>query len=151
MPEQIIGCATDGARRAHVLEHRQRGEYLRDLKRPGDANTHDLARGQAGDVTLLEVDRSLGRLQMTGNHVDEGGFAGAVGTDHADGLLGRHADGDVAGGYQRAKLFAEIADGEDGGAAHGASAWSRLGRDSSEPSPCGRNRMVSSKTEPSSI
>ena len=55
------------------------------------------------------------RRQMTGDHVDEGGLAGAVGADHADGLLRRHADGDVARRHQRAKSFFQIADGEDVG------------------------------------
>ena len=50
-----------------------------------------VARRQAGDVAVLEPDRAVGRPQVAGDHVDEGGLAGAVGADHADRLLRRHA------------------------------------------------------------
>src|SRR5674476_246910 len=87
---------------------------------------------------------------MPGDHIDEGGLAGAVGPDHADGLLGRHADGDVVSGHQRAEGLFQIAEGENG--AHGrCTSPRRLSRETSEPRPSGRNRIVSSSTEPSVI
>src|ERR1700733_200480 len=88
---------------------------------------------------------------MTGYHIDESGFAGAVGADHADRLLRRHAEGDIARGGHRAEALAEVADGEDR-RVHDASALRRRrSRMTNEPSPWGRNRMVSNSTEPSSI
>src|ERR1700722_2106304 len=88
---------------------------------------------------------------MNGYHADERRFSGSVGPDHADRLRCRHADGDIARGDHRAEALAQIADGEDR-RVHGASALRRQrSRIINEPSPWGRNRMVSSSTEPSSI
>src|ERR1700758_3719578 len=88
---------------------------------------------------------------MAGDHIDKSGFSGSVGADHADGLMRRHADGDIARGSHRAEALAEVADGEDR-RVHGASALRRQrSRMINDPSPWGRNRMVSSSTEPSSI
>src|SRR5450830_524174 len=103
----------------------------------------------AGDLLVLEPDAALGGREMAGDHVDEGGLACTVGADHADGLLGRHADGDVARGHQRAKSFFQIADGEN--VAHDFASPRRLSRATTEPRPSGRNRMVSSRTDPSVI
>src|SRR3954468_19992093 len=88
---------------------------------------------------------------MAGDHVDKGRFAGAVGSDHTDGLLRRHADGDIARRDQRSKAFAEIHHLEYR-RLHGVSAFRRQRiRAITDPSPCGKKRMVSSSTEPSSI
>src|SRR3984957_11113820 len=88
---------------------------------------------------------------MTGYHIDESGFSGAVGTNHADRLVRWHADGDIARGDHRAEALAQVADREDG-RVHGAFALRRQrSRMINEPSPWGRNRMVSSSAEPSSI
>src|ERR1700692_97079 len=151
MAHELLRSAADRSRRAHVLEYRERGKYLRHLERPRDSHCRDPARGQARDVALLKVNRARGRPQMTSYHIDEGGLAGAVGADHADGLLRRHADGDIARGDHRAETLAEIPDGEDR-RAHGASTLRRQrSRAINEPNPCGRKRIVSSSTEPSSI
>src|SRR5438105_4998483 len=88
---------------------------------------------------------------MTGYHIDEGGLASAVGADHTDSLMRWHADGDIARGDHRAEMLTQVLNGEDG-RAHGASTLRRQrSRTINEPSPCGRKRMVSSSTEPSSI
>jgi hypothetical protein len=99
--------------RAHVLEHRERGKDLRDLERARDAEPGDLARRPPGNVAVLEPDGALGRPQMTGDHVDEGGLAGAVGADDADGLLRRNVDRDVARRHDRAERLLEIAHRQD--------------------------------------
>ena len=47
---------------------------------------------------------------MAGDHIDEGGLAGAVGADNADGLQRRYRDVDVARGDERAEGLFQIAD-----------------------------------------
>src|SRR5215467_5810711 len=87
---------------------------------------------------------------MAGDHIDESGLAGAVGADHADGLLGRHADGDIARSDQRTEGFFQVTDRENRRAAgtHDFASARRRRRPTSEPSPSGRNRIVSKSTEP---
>src|SRR5205814_8638616 len=78
----------------HGLEQAERAVELRDLDRAADTQARDLARRQAGDVAALVGDRAAIGLEVAGDHVDEGGLAGAVGADQADHrvLLDRRAD-----------------------------------------------------------
>jgi hypothetical protein len=54
---------------------------------------------------------------VAGDHIDEGGFARAIGPDDPNSLLGWHVERDRAGGYDRAKGLFQLAHGED--RAHG--------------------------------
>src|SRR4029079_995008 len=83
-------------------------------------------------------------------HVDEGCLACAVRADHADGLLSRHADGNVARGNQQTEGLFQIAHGENGRAAcaHGFAPARPRRRPRSEPNPSGRNKIVSKSAVP---
>src|SRR5258708_5275090 len=83
------GSACDRGGSTNVVEHGRGGKALRHLERARDAEPGDLARRRAGDVAIFELDGSFGRPQVAGDHVDEGGLAGAVRADDADGLLRR--------------------------------------------------------------
>src|SRR5215813_7416293 len=140
----------NGRGNAHIVEHAERGKNLRHLERARNPQLRDLARRSACDFLVLEEDRALARFQMPGDHVDESRLAGAVRADHADGLLGRHTDGNVARGYQRTEGLFQIANRENGRAAgsHGFAPARPRRRPMSEPSPSGRNRIVSKSAEP---
>src|SRR3954469_10232111 len=83
---------------------------------------------------------------MAGDHVDERGLPRAVGPDDAHGLLRRDVEGDIARRHNRAEGLLQIAHRKDRG--HDPFSGVRPRRENSEPSPSGRNRMVSSSAEP---
>ena len=75
----------------HVVEHGQVAVELRDLERARDAEARDRARRERRDVAAVEGDAAVVGLEVAGDHVDEGGLAGAVAADQADALAA--ADG----------------------------------------------------------
>ena len=91
----------------HVLEHGERGVELRDLERAADAEARDVARRERGDVAPLEVDAAAVGLQVAGDHVDEGGLAGAVGADQADHGVPLDGGVDVARRRHRAEVLVQ--------------------------------------------
>ena len=107
----------------------------------------------------VERDRAAVRLEIAGDHVDEGGLAGAVGADQADLLAGGDIQRQRIGGDDRAEALFEPAHRKHG--CHGATSLSRrrsgagagcplaLSPIQSEPMPRGRNRMTASRKTPS--
>ena len=79
-----------------------RGEQLVDLIALGQAELADIGDVHAGDVAALEHDLARGRRHLAGQHLEEGGFAGAVRTDHAAQLAMIDGEIDVAVGDQAA-------------------------------------------------
>src|SRR5262245_16205457 len=79
-------------RDVEVLEHGHARERLRNLKAPNDTEPRPLVRGQARDVTPLEQDAAAVRRQGARHAVDQGGLAGAVGSDQAQALAGSDPD-----------------------------------------------------------
>src|SRR5439155_16547390 len=124
----------------------QRRKSLRDLERARNSAPRDRGRGQSCDILVLEPDRAVRRLDVTGDHVDERRLAGAVSADDSDSLRRWHIERDVACGDHRAKGFFKIADGKD--CVHRVSC---LKREKIEPNPSGKNRIVNNKTEPKMI
>src|SRR6185437_13760894 len=143
------GVTANRRRRAHAFEHGERRENLRYLERARNAEPRDLAGWAAGYLLALEPDRAFARAQVPGDHVDERGFARAVGADDAHGLVRRHADGNVTRGRQRAEGLFQIANGQD--IAHDGRAFRRRNRVNSEPRPSGTKRIVTNSAEPSII
>src|SRR5262245_19511836 len=87
---------------------------------------------------------------MAGDHVDERGLAGPIGTNDADRLLNRNVERYVARRDDAAEGFLEIANRED--RRHGVGAFSAPAcLEKIEPRPSGRNRMVSSRADPRTI
>src|SRR5699024_11077783 len=71
-----------------VLSDAEFLEYVVDLKRAGNPQTADSVRRQAGNVLVAEADAAGTGAQAPGNHVVEGGLAGAVGADQSRGFAG---------------------------------------------------------------
>ena len=74
-----------------VLEHREVGVKAEALRHIGDPVLHRL--GVAHHAEALQVGVALGRTQHARQHPQQGGLAGAIGTDQAEQLTG--TDGEV--------------------------------------------------------
>ena len=141
-----------------VVEHALRQENLRHLEGAAEPEAGDLAHRTASDVAAQELDPAVGRRQVAGDHVDEGGLAGAVGADHADGLALLDSHVDVVGRDDGAEALLETLDVEyDGHRPYASSrsacgrlrSWRRLfQRSTRDHSPLGRNMMISSSVPP---
>src|SRR6185312_5862249 len=130
----------------HILDHRHRGEGRRDLERAADAAPPHLARRQAGDVRAFEQDLARVRRELAVDHVEAGGLAGAVRTDHGEEFARVDRETRFVDGVHAAERFAERADGEHG---HGA----RLLRSSAAAAPtmpCGKASTSTRMMTPSS-
>ena len=86
------------------------GEQAGDLERSGHAHVGAAVHGQARDVFALEVHRAFGGLQLTGEHVEEGGFAGAVRTDQSQPFSGLDAEGHMSQGRQTSEVYGDVLD-----------------------------------------
>src|SRR6516162_3871033 len=94
-------------------------------------------------------------LEVTGDDVDEGGLARTVVADQTELLAALDRDRNIAGGDHGAEGFLQT-DGFEERGHSGFSADTRAGlapperrRSASEPSPPGRNRMISKRKTPS--
>jgi len=65
-----------------------------------------------GEGPIVEGECAAGRGDEAADHVEEGGLAGAVRADHADGAAGRHLQGDVVEGEQAAETHADVVKGK---------------------------------------
>ncbi len=65
----------------HVVDHRHSGQRLGDLEGPNHAEAGDRVGRAAEDVPAAERRRTSIRAVETGDHVEEGRLAGAVGPD----------------------------------------------------------------------
>ena len=68
-------------RRLHILEDGELREDVGALKRAAHAHAADAVRRHAGDVAPVEQHPPRGGLQVPGDEVEEGRFAGAIGSD----------------------------------------------------------------------
>ena len=75
----LLGERGDG----DVLAHGQPREQLVDLVALGQAELAHFGDAEAGDVAALEHDAPFGRMHLAGQHLEEGGLAGAVRADDA--------------------------------------------------------------------
>src|SRR6185437_7592271 len=94
-----VGVAT-AAVRLHHLQHRadvlldiETAEDRGFLRQVADAETGALIHRQARYIVAVEFDAATIRLDEAGNHIEDGGLAGAVGAEQADGLAAPHIDG----------------------------------------------------------
>ncbi len=71
-----------------VIERREAEENIGDLIGARHAGGNALVHGEPGHIASGEMDAAGIRLQGTGNVVDEGRFAGAVGADQGMHLTG---------------------------------------------------------------
>src|ERR1700736_693748 len=153
-------CAHARDRHGQIFGRRELDEQLWNLKRPGDTEPGDISWRAPCDIHSVERDRAAIGLEITGDHVDEGCFARAVGADQADLLTGRDIDRQGVGGDYRAKALFKSTHGKD--RVHSATSFSAamgaaavelfflcLSLIQSEPMPRGRNRMTPNRKTPS--
>ena len=98
----------------HVLQHGEIGEQADLLEGASDADGVNAVRGEAGDVGVLEAHPARVRRHESGEAVEQGGLASAVGADDADDLALGHVEGDVRERPQAAILFADALDLQKG-------------------------------------
>src|SRR3954471_12732442 len=101
---------------AHVLEHAELREQVRDLERLGDPEMGEAVLRLGRDVAALEADPPGARRERAGDEVEEGALAGAVRPDDRGQAAGEEARGHVGERREAAESFGEPLDDEDRGA-----------------------------------
>ncbi len=86
-----------------VLAHGKTLERFGGLEGPCQPLRHDAVRRIAGDVAAVEADGSGLRRDLAGEHVEQGGLAGAVGPDQRDEFSGLDVEADVRERPERAE------------------------------------------------
>src|SRR6185436_1134067 len=130
-----------------VFVHRQSIEQLWNLKRTADAEPGDLARRQRRDVTFAEYDAARTGFQVTGDHVDERGLAGAVAADQSHHAVPFDGDVDVGRRGDRTKTLVQPLGFQNN--RHFQAALRILVN--SDHNPPGRNMITSNMVVPSAI
>src|SRR5262249_11737126 len=87
----------EGRRREHVLVDREVRERRRDLKGAHDPAARTQVRGQSEELPSLESDRAAIGLDRSGDQVEDGALARAVGADHAQTVSRLEREGHVVG------------------------------------------------------
>ena len=97
---RLCGSASNAAGgEVDVLADGQVRRHAGGLPGPAEARAGALGDAQGVDVVALEQHVALIARQIAGHSVDEGRFARAIGTDEADDLAFRHAQGGVVQGH----------------------------------------------------
>src|SRR5215467_9816722 len=97
---------------AHVVEDAQRREHARPLKRADDAAARDVARPAPAERVAVPDDAATRRSQVTGDRIERGRLAGAVGADETGDRPALHTKGNSGQRDHAAELHAEIRDVE---------------------------------------
>src|SRR2546430_726093 len=106
-------------RKPDRLERRQIGVELVDLKGARQAALHPRMHGQIRDIVAFEQDTAGIGFEYTGQEIDHGGLAGAVGADQRGARTGLDPERELAGDLQPAELLFEPSGFQRDG--HGAS------------------------------
>src|SRR5690606_34586084 len=90
-------------------EHRHVPERSHVLEGLDHAGATDAVRRHAGERYAVEDDRAGVGPDQPGDLVEDGGLAGAIGTDQPDDLALGDVEGDIVGGHQAAEALAQAA------------------------------------------
>jgi hypothetical protein len=90
-----------------ILFHRERREQRARLRHLQQAGADDLARRAPGDLRAVEMDAAIDNLPVfllehAGDRLQNGRFAGAIGTEQRHDRAGRHIERHIAHGLDRA-------------------------------------------------
>ena len=92
-----------------VLQHRHAFKGLRHLERAGKPEPRALLRREVGDVVPLEQHAARGGLEIAGQAIEEGGFAGAVRADQAENIALLQRDGRIVHRLEAAERLCDVA------------------------------------------
>ena len=81
--------------RANILFHAEAAKNRRFLRQITDPEPGALVHWQLGDVAAVELDAALVGFDQPGRHVEDGGLAGAVRAEEADGFALAHIEADA--------------------------------------------------------
>jgi hypothetical protein len=95
-----------------VVERGELTEHLGVLERTGDTAPGDLVRRQREQVFTVERDPARQRTVESGDQVEHGRLAGAVGADQREDLSIADLDAELAQGGEAAEADREIFDAE---------------------------------------
>src|SRR6185369_4975726 len=130
---------------AHVLEHRDLREDVRDLERLGDAQPVDRLGREPGDLAPPEPDTAGAGPVKSGDQVEERGFPGPVGPDHREDLALPDGEAHLRERREGAEALGKRLDLED----YAVVRHRRPPRSSRSPSrPLGMNRTMKIRTSP---
>ena len=102
--EDAVAVARDAAHREEqVVPHREVAEQERGLVGAAQPHADALVRRQRGHVLAEEQHATARGREVAGDHVEQGGFAGAVGPDHGAPLPHRDRERDVLDRVQGAE------------------------------------------------
>ena len=79
-----FGLGVEEPAHVQVLFHRQPREHPPAFRHNGNAGTHDVGGGFVGDIAAFQNDPAGAGLRVAANGHQQGGLAGAVGTDQGD-------------------------------------------------------------------
>mgnify|MGYP006974889665 CR=1 FL=1 len=102
----LAGTTVD-RRNLEIVSHCQALEWLWHLKGPVDAEARQAMDRQSANGLAVESHLSAIWRIHSGNHVDCGGLAGAVGTDQTDDLAARQLEGESIQSLESAEPFAQ--------------------------------------------
>ena len=111
--EQLLGAQVGGllVQAVHAADEAQilgRGEAAEQRHAFGhDADLALQLEGRCAEGLAENLDGAGAGLEQAGEHLDGGGFARSVGPQEAEELSGRHAEGDIVHGGQRAEAPGE--------------------------------------------
>src|SRR5690606_11595021 len=131
--QQSMGFVIDGAHRfdppiqveanavpghdtdADVFESAHAAEHIGDLKRQGQTATADLFRFQTADALAAQIDLPAAGAVLSGDQIEQGGFAGAIGADQGVAFALFNSEVHAAHDFQAAEVFLQVVDNQDVG------------------------------------
>ena len=103
----LAGVAGPGGHH-HVLEDGHAAQGAGYLEGAAEAGPGDFVGGAAVDGPAVEVDGPARGAEHPAHQIGEGGFAGAVGANHADELRAINGEGDIIHGDNTTKILADV-------------------------------------------
>ncbi len=105
--EVVVPAVVGQERGLHVLEGAEAAEDARDLEGPAEAAPAEILRSQAAHLLAPHVDLAGVVREVTGDQVEQGGLARAVGADDGSEVAGGHGEVDAVDGLDAAEVLLE--------------------------------------------
>src|SRR5207249_9986763 len=105
---EVVRAGVPLHRHAHVLEHGEMREHVRDLVRLGHAQAGHLVLGQPGDVAAVEPDAAARRPHLARDQAEKRCLARTIRADDRAELAAADADVDAIDGEEAAERTREL-------------------------------------------